>query len=586
MRNLGTIKWSQNGRTISNPLQSQKQVSFSQSAMLSNQNFEVNNDDITASTVRDVDRLSLSDTPERRSNRSKIHQHFLRGHRGAVTCLAYSPLASGGGSAPCFSCLCSGSVDNSVRLWDLRAQRAALCILPPSRQDIEFQDPMEITSVAFHPLSATYNVDVAEPSVWDYSIYVSTNQSQLFEYDLRCIRKAHQSSSLSFSSPLSMLVGEPTVDYTHVLSSRDEINQLAVVSLPREQDGMLQSLIAVADDDGDVRLIETQTRQISTSADETTQPSTTTVFRHAGDGEVTVSQTVDDAHEEETPSQEDVAMVTSVAFRPQLHQQQRNVGKGGGSNKAPNRTTMFASAGTDCTVKLWDINQPAKALSSYLVPRNDLSANQICNPPMVHSVSWSSTGRLLATGLGDGSCLIFRIADNFMKKTTSLYPTTRLTGGHSSAVACVHFPSIIGGSFTDQKTTEDRLLLSAGNDGDILFWDIGWEISGPDRTTLNPAAYLSGLETDTEHSDRKCSNGNRGKKPSSNKKKNRSSKSGKAVSERDETRHAVVLLGVPHEKKPNWITTNPIFLGSDNCSFSIYVADISNDITAYTMPLR
>ncbi|KAI2497852.1 hypothetical protein MHU86_16635 [Fragilaria crotonensis] len=50
---------------------------------------------------------------------------------------------------------------------------------------------------------------------------------------------------------------------------------------------------------------------------------------------------------------------------------------------------QLASGGTNCTVYLWDIGRPRKPLDALLIPRDDVGANQMCNPPMVHALSWS-----------------------------------------------------------------------------------------------------------------------------------------------------------------------------------------------------
>mmetsp|Transcript_20811 Transcript_20811/g.29677 ORF Transcript_20811/g.29677 Transcript_20811/m.29677 type:complete len:500 (-) Transcript_20811:636-2135(-) len=483
----------------------------------------------------------------------EVRQHVLKGHRDAVTCLAYSPAGS---------FLCSGSADKSVRLWDIRTQKAALCILLPG----ETTSSMEIASVAFHP-----DHEFSDPqSAYDHNILISTNQAQLLEYDLRYIRKAHDQKTPSL--PLRLIIRDkPTMDYTKILSSCDEVNQIAVFATQHHN-----TFIATADDNGDVRVVQTTTTVASkqlgepidiktTPPQKTTKTSETQVFRH-----------------------NDMALVTSVAFRPAVA---NNVRK----NKAQRqgRALLLASGGTDCTVKLWDVHTSA-LLASYLVPTDVSSSgvNQICNPPMVHSISWSTSGKFLATALGDGSCLIFRVVEenknttnnNINKRQQSiLLPHTRLTGAHSSATASVHFPHMIHNGTQNLSYGEDRLLLTAGNDGNILFWDIGWDNSNTTLTGLLARQSKQPFPSNTGNHHKLGFNNN--KKKGKQNKKHASDR--KHTNNSEAKGEANILLGIPHAKKPNCITTNP-FGANSTCigPFSIFVADTTNDITVYTIPFQ
>jgi len=244
-------------------------------------------------------------------------------------------------------------------------------------------------------------------------------------------------------------------------------------------------------------------------------------------------------------------------------------------------------------VKLWDVHASA-LLASYLVPTDVSSSgiNQICNPPMVHSISWSTSGKFLATALGDGSCLIFRVVENNKnttynninkKQQSILLPQTRLTGAHSSATASVHFPHIIHNGTQNLPYGEDRLLLTAGNDGNILFWDIGLDNSNTTLTGLlaRKSKQLPPSGTSNHHK----TGFNNNKKKGKQNKKNAPDK--KLANKSEAKGEANILLGIPHAKKPNCITTNP-FDANGSCidPISIFAADTSNDITVYSIPLQ
>lgn len=168
---------------------------------------------------------------------------------------------------------------------------------------------------------------------------------------------------------------------------------------------------------------------------------------------------------------------------------------------------------------------------------------QLCNPPMVHSLAWSPTGKLLAAGLGDGTIPIFSI-DN-----RSLVQTGYLVDGHDSSVASIQFPAF--------AKNNERLLLSGGSDGSIVCWDIGTNVmelsTTPDPIDLFAETLLVDSSTNN---------------PMANLTKMTNELSLGA---------SKMLFTIPHQQKVNWMTT------SDK---SIFVADTTNAITEYKLPLR
>lgn len=162
---------------------------------------------------------------------------------------------------------------------------------------------------------------------------------------------------------------------------------------------------------------------------------------------------------------------------------------------------------------------------------------------MVHSLAWSPSGKLLVAGLGDGNIPIFSIENR------NLVQTGYLPDGYASSVACVTFPRF--------AKENERMVLSAGSDGSILVWDVGTNVMEladvGDPKELFRSDFIDAESDKTEESD---------------------------LAQRVEELSlgkAKILFGIPHETKVNWITTS---------QQSIFVADTSNDITEYTLPLR
>ncbi|CAN0512282.1 unnamed protein product, partial [Ectocarpus sp. 8 AP-2014] len=76
---------------------------------------------------------------------------------------------------------------------------------------------------------------------------------------------------------------------------------------------------------------------------------------------------------------------------------------------------------------------------------------QLFNPPFVHSVDFTADGCFLAAGLGDSGVVVV--------DAKTRVPVGRCDG-HSAPVSQVHYPSF-----------DPKLLVSAGNDQNLLLWD-------------------------------------------------------------------------------------------------------------------
>ena len=240
------------------------------------------------------------------------------------------------------------------------------------------------------------------------------------------------------------------------LDGSEDINSIDFVHIPKQK----KTYLAAADGDGHVRITDSipyrknnDRIESGQSSEASSSTQTLRTFQHSQDGSL--------------------ALVTSLSFRP------RSL-----------KSIDMATAGTDCTICLWDINRPHNIPSSTLFIQQDndenaakAGVNQICNPPIVHSLSWSPSGRLLSAGLGDGTCLIATIDGR------KIVESCRLRDGHSLAIASVLFPRFDLPSSYFHVTAEDRLMVSAGSDGSILPWDLGSQIAG--KNAINPSSGLS-----------------------------------------------------------------------------------------------
>ena len=202
------------------------------------------------------------------------------------------------------------------------------------------------------------------------------------------------------------------------------------------------------------------------------------------------------------------------------------------------------------------------------------NSSQCCNPPYVHSMAWSPSGKYLAAGLGDGSCLILSAEGRRLAEAGRLGWEV---DGHKASVAAVCFPCF--GLMKDVSTkamvhgvVDDRLMVSAGNDGSINFWDLGRDIVAGEAA--DPATYLSSKRDD------------RGEVEEATEKRNSVEMIGSSkdvdIPEDLLPSPPKILFQIPHQNKANWLCSKP----SDATSpCSLFVADTTKHISMYSLIL-
>lgn len=369
-------------------------------------------------------------------------------------------------------------------------------------------------------------------------IRYASSGTNVYGYDLR-----------TCTSPA--IIKTPHLDLSPSFQCQDEINQLSFSFPKRNKDGSRNYQLAAVDDCGEVRIphiLPSQQSPISSKH---------TVLHHAEPGSHTIA--------------------SCAVFRPRVN------------------GMYVASGGTDCMVKLFDVKKPKRATSTiHIKPAESENTSQICNPPFIHSLQWSPSGRLLAAGVGDGSCVILRGEGNRLIEIGRLGYEQ---GGHGAAVAAVCFPGF-GSCASTSVEAEDRLLISAGNDGKILFWDLGGNMI--DGDAIDPLLYLGGCSDANEQvktQDNELQNATEAMKSTSissskkgkNKKKGKTNNQHKTSTTDDDLflddllpSPPKVLFQIPHHHKPNWITCSRA--SSDALPSSVFVADTTNDISIYSLP--
>lgn len=428
-----------------------------------------------------------------------VQQYKLKGHQGPVTCLAHSSTYRKNNT--------KAKKKNSV-------QPLPSCLLSGSEDgtvrlwDFKSSNPsraalcivsdgkQEITSVSFHPTLEDASLELDQHQ-YPFTVYASTGTS-IYGYDLR------QTSS-------------PILQQHHFqlksLEGGEEINEINMTTSLSNK----KVYMGTADDDGYARVSDAVPNRYVFGSDVPSKSNSDSILLQHADASSN-------------------ALVTSIAFRPRA------------------KTLDVATGGTDSIVCLWDANRPKRPSSSFTITRDEEEGvNQICNPPFVNSLAWSPSGWFLAAGCGDGTAMVMKVEGR------KLTECVRLRGGHDAMISSVLFPQF-GGVNSSHVMAEDRLLVTAGNDGSIFLWDLGSKIVnfGIDPSTVFDDCMQqdTGMEIDN-------------------------AMQGLSLNDKN-SKDPRILMGLEHGLKPNAIESShsmdPVL------SDSLFVADTSNDITVYSFP--
>jgi len=165
------------------------------------------------------------------------------------------------------------------------------------------------------------------------------------------------------------------------------------------------------------------------------------------------------------------------------------------------------------------------------------SAAQFFNPPLAHSLSVASCGNIFGCGAQDGKVRIFRVTGVKFEPELEFH-------GHSLGVSQVLF------------VPETYWLLTGGNDGKVLLWDVSSDVG---KQQKSPAKSFQKRKAQASASTRK------------------DGKLNKVAS--DEYARVLPKLTIEHGEKVNWISCAEI-KGSNK----VLVADQSSSVSVYPLP--
>ncbi|XP_004675185.1 PREDICTED: WD repeat-containing protein 53 [Condylura cristata] len=210
---------------------------------------------------------------------------------------------------------------------------------------------------------------------------------------------------------------------------------------------------------------------------------------------------------------------SSVAFRPQ-------------------RPQSLVSCGLDMQVMLWNL-QKARPLWITNLQEDETeemespkSPGQLLNPALAHSVSVASCGNIFSCGAEDGKVRVFRVIGVKCEQELGFR-------GHTLGVSQVYF------------LPESYLLLTGGNDGKIMVWDITNEV---EKKRKSPTKHTQRRKTKRQ-----------GGKPN-------------ASGTDEECGKIIPKLSIEHGEKVNWLLGTKI-KGHQN----ILVADQTSCISVYLL---
>lgn len=183
---------------------------------------------------------------------------------------------------------------------------------------------------------------------------------------------------------------------------------------------------------------------------------------------------------------------------------------------------------------LWITNLQEDEMEEMESPQ---SPGQLLNPALAHSVSVASCGNIFSCGAEDGKVRIFRVVGVKCEQELGFK-------GHTLGVSQVCF------------LPESYLLLTGGNDGKIMLWDVGSEIEKKQKSP-------------TKHTHRK-----------KNKRATYTKQGGNTNTLVTDEKHGKILpkLSIEHGEKVNWLLSTKI-KGYQN----ILVANQTSCISLYPL---
>ncbi|XP_008062419.1 WD repeat-containing protein 53 [Carlito syrichta] len=210
----------------------------------------------------------------------------------------------------------------------------------------------------------------------------------------------------------------------------------------------------------------------------------------------------------------------------------------------PHRPQSLVSCGLDMQVMLWNL-QKARPLWITNLQEDETeemegpqSPGQLLNPALAHSLSVASCGNIFSCGAEDGKVRIFRVMGVKCEQELGFK-------SHTSGVSQVCF------------LPETYLLLTGGNDGKIMLWNVSSEI---ERKQKSPIKHTRRKKAKRETYTKQVGN----TKPSLT----------------DEEEHGNILpkLNLEHGEKVNWLLGTKI-----KGHQKILVADQTSCISIYPL---
>jgi len=370
-----------------------------------------------------------------------LNRRQLRGHTKSILCVSsaeYESSDSNSASSEYNRVIVSGSEDCTVRLWDLRVNRAQKCITGCF-------DGNPVDSVCLHPSHSSKHL-----------LHVGSG-SDVYIFDLR-------KEGILDRQPLAVVNVLPT-------EAESDVNAIAVH--PKGH------LLAAASDDGGVHLVDlTAVQQAINDSPPALQLSPaaaapartgrlglTAATEQHGQGQQLLR--IQSATRRLNGGHENIA--SSIAFRP-----------------VPTSSDDVVSGGFDCKAILWDHSVGRRKSHADLGGQGGASGLGI-NPPFVHTLAYSEGGKYLFCGTGDGSISV---------REASGLGEVASEEGHDSFTSCVHVPhsahsasnsssddlaeaAPASASASRPSTARSGVVaFSGGNDGKINAWHLQ-EGTGP-----------------------------------------------------------------------------------------------------------